>query len=64
MAARIERITFTGSQGDDLAARLDLPAGPPIAFAVFAHCFTCGKDILAASRIATALTDATSPDWE
>jgi uncharacterized OsmC-like protein/alpha/beta superfamily hydrolase len=58
MAARIERIAFVGSQGDDLAARLDLPAGPPRAYAVFAHCFTCGKDILAASRIATALTDA------
>ena len=58
MAARIDRITFVGSQGDDLAARLDLPASPPRAFAVFAHCFTCGKDILAASRIATAMTDA------
>ncbi|RLE23006.1 MAG: osmotically inducible protein C, partial [Actinobacteria bacterium] len=57
MAARIERITFVGSQGDDLAARLDLPAGPPRAYAVFAHCFTCGKDILAASRIANALTE-------
>ncbi len=58
MSARIERITFPGSQGDDLAARLDLPAGPPIAFALFAHCFTCGKDVKAASRIATALTDS------
>jgi putative redox protein len=58
MGARIERITFTGSQGAELAARLDLPAGPPKAFALFAHCFTCGKDIHAASRIANALTDA------
>lgn len=57
MGARIERITFPGSQGDELAARLDLPAGPPRAFALFAHCFTCGKDIRAASRIANALTD-------
>jgi putative redox protein len=57
MAARIERITFPGSQGTQLAARLDLPAGPPRAFALFAHCFTCGKDIAAASRIANALTD-------
>ena len=40
-----------------MAARLDLPAGPPRAFALFAHCFTCGKDIHAASRIANALTD-------
>ena len=58
MSARIERITFPGSQGDDLAARLDLPAGPPVAFALFAHCFTCGKDVKAASRIAMALTDS------
>jgi len=58
MSARIERITFPGSQGDDLAARLDLPAGPPVAFALFAHCFTCGKDVKAASRIARALTDS------
>lgn len=58
MSARIERITFPGSQDAELAARLDLPAGPPRAFALFAHCFTCGKDIKAASRIATALTDA------
>ena len=58
MAARIERITFPGSHGDDLAARLDLPAGPPKAFALFAHCFTCSKDIAAESRIANSLTDA------
>jgi uncharacterized OsmC-like protein/alpha/beta superfamily hydrolase len=57
MAARIERVTFRGSRGADLSARLDLPAGPPRAFALFAHCFTCSKDIAAASRIANALTD-------
>jgi putative redox protein len=57
MTARIERVTFPGSQGADLAARLDLPAGPARAFALFAHCFTCSKDIAAASRIANALTD-------
>ncbi len=57
MTARIERVTFPGSQGTELAARLDLPAGPARAFALFAHCFTCSKDIAAASRIANALTD-------
>ena len=57
MTARLERITFPGSQGDELAARLDFPAGPPKAFALFAHCFTCSKDIAAASRIANALTE-------
>jgi alpha/beta superfamily hydrolase len=57
MASRMTRITFPGSQGDELAARLDLPAGPPIAYAVFAHCFTCSKDLRAASRLAAVLTD-------
>ncbi len=49
------RIEFTGASGSKLAARLDLPAEPR-AFALFAHCFTCGKDIFAAARIAEGLT--------
>ncbi len=55
MAARIQRITFPGSLGETLAARLDLPAGPARATALFAHCFTCSKDITAARRIAGEL---------
>lgn len=47
--------TFTGSLGDELVGRLELPVGPPRAFALFAHCFTCGKDIAAASRISSGL---------
>lgn len=39
----------------DLAARLDLPDGPVLATALFAHCFTCSKDIAAARRIAGRL---------
>jgi len=50
-----ERITFTGHSGETLSARLDLPEGPHLATAVFAHCFTCGKDIPAARRIAGRL---------
>jgi len=50
-----ERFTFPGHAGHDLAARLDLPDGPHLATALFAHCFTCGKDILAARRIAARL---------
>lgn len=50
-----ERITFTGHDGSDLAARLDLPDGPHLATALFAHCFTCSKDIPAARRIASRL---------
>lgn len=50
-----ERITFPGHDGNQLAARLDLPDGPVLATALFAHCFTCSKDIPAARRIAARL---------
>jgi uncharacterized OsmC-like protein/pimeloyl-ACP methyl ester carboxylesterase len=51
------RATFKGSAGE-LSARLDLPVGPVRAFALFAHCFTCTKDIFAARRIASSLAAA------
>jgi putative redox protein len=50
-----ERFQFPGAEGQQLAASLDLPEGQPVAYALFAHCFTCGKDVLAAKRIAVAL---------
>jgi len=50
-----ERFQFTGAGGQQLAAALELPEREPIAYALFAHCFTCGKDVLAARRIAVAL---------
>jgi putative redox protein len=50
-----ERFQFLGSEGHQLAAALDLPEGEPAAYALFAHCFTCGKDVLAARRIALGL---------
>jgi uncharacterized OsmC-like protein/alpha-beta hydrolase superfamily lysophospholipase len=50
-----ERFQFTSSEGHQLAASLDLPEREPLAYALFAHCFTCGKDVLAAKRIAVAL---------
>lgn len=49
------KIEFPGASGAMLAARLDMPPEPR-AFALFAHCFTCGKDIFAAARIAEGLT--------
>lgn len=49
------KITFPGAGGHDLAARLEMPEGPPTAYALFAHCFTCGKDSRAAVQIARAL---------
>ena len=54
---RSEKVTFPGSSGTPLAGQLDLPDADPQAFALFAHCFTCSKDVLAASRIARALTE-------
>lgn len=50
-----ERFQFTGEGGHQLSAALELPDGEPGAFALFAHCFTCGKDTLAAKRISVAL---------
>ena len=52
---RSERFNFPNGKGEQLAATLDLPLGKPTAFALFAHCFTCGKDNLAAKRIAERL---------
>ncbi len=57
MAVLSSKVTFPGSQGGELAARLDEPAGDVRAYAVFAHCFTCSKDIFAAARIAGALAE-------
>lgn len=56
MTTRSEKVEFAGATGEMLAARLDLPAGEPVAYALFAHCFTCSKDLFAVSRIAQALT--------
>ncbi len=51
-----ERISFPNSRGEVLSARLDLPEDEqPIAYALFAHCFTCTKSIKAAVHIAAAL---------
>ena len=52
-----DKATFPGAHGALLAARLDAPDGPPRACALFAHCFTCSKDIFAAGRIAQALVE-------
>jgi alpha/beta superfamily hydrolase len=49
------KVVFTGLLGEVLAARLEMPETDPLAFAIFAHCFTCGKDSLAAVRLSRAL---------
>ena len=50
-------VTFPNNRGETLAGILSMPAAPPRAFALFAHCFTCSKDIRAAGNIARALND-------
>ena len=55
--ASSEKVTFKGANGDQLDARLELPAGPPRAYAIFAHCFTCGKSSRAAATITRALAE-------
>ncbi len=53
-----EKLNFKGHSGDALAARFDTPNGPILATAIFAHCFTCSKDILAAKRISQRLASS------
>ncbi|MDQ2095177.1 bifunctional alpha/beta hydrolase/OsmC family protein [Rhodalgimonas zhirmunskyi] len=48
-------VTFPGHDGHTLSASLTRPDGPQQATALFAHCFTCSKDIPAARRIAARL---------
>lgn len=55
--AHSEKIEFDGASGHRLAARLEHPSGPALGWAVFAHCFSCSKDVFAAQRISRRLTD-------
>jgi uncharacterized OsmC-like protein/fermentation-respiration switch protein FrsA (DUF1100 family) len=57
MALSSRPVAFPGAFGTTLAARLDAPAGAPLACAVFAHCFTCSKESKAAATISTALVE-------
>ena len=51
-----ERFDFPNASGQQLAGLIDMPMGEPRAYALFAHCFTCGKDVHAAARLAGGLT--------
>jgi putative redox protein len=57
MSNAAAKITFNGADGQSLDARLDRPQGEIRAYALFAHCFTCGKNALAAARISKALAE-------
>jgi putative redox protein len=52
-----DRVSFPGASGGALAARIERPAGEPVAWALFAHCFTCSKDLRAAREITRTLAD-------
>ena len=54
---KFKKLEFPNDSGQKLSARIDLPEdGQPAAYALFAHCFTCSKNIKAASHISRALT--------
>lgn len=53
---RHERVTFANGRGDLLAGRIDYPlTGDPIGYALYAHCFTCSKNLRAIGRITETL---------
>lgn len=52
-----KKVEFTGSTGESLSAKIDLPDGDTKACALFAHCFTCSKDLKAVGNITKALAD-------
>lgn len=54
---RRHKVAFPNARGERLAGILETPAGAPLGFALFAPCFTCGKDVLAASRVCRRLAD-------
>lgn len=52
-----QKLEFLNSKGEKLSAKLELPADrKPIAYALFAHCFTCSKNLNAVKNISDALT--------
>jgi putative redox protein len=56
---QFKNLEFTNESGQKLSARLDLPLdGKPVAYALFAHCFTCSKNLKAIAYISRALTRA------
>ncbi len=54
---QFRKLTFENREGKKLAARLDLPLDEkPVAYALFAHCFACGKNLNAVVNISRSLT--------
>jgi len=57
MAPNTEKVEFPGALAARLNARLDSPVAPPVAYALFAHCFTCSKETRAATYLSAALAE-------
>jgi len=55
MSTKRLKLEFQGSDNLTIAGLLETSDTEPLAYVLFAHCFTCGKDVVAASRIARAL---------
>ncbi len=58
MAFQTEKVSFKNQEGHTLDARLELPEKDVRSYAIFVHCFTCSKNVHAASRISRALTES------
>jgi putative redox protein len=55
----IQKVSFTNKENEELAGRLELPLEQePHNFAIFAHCFTCSKNLTAVKNVGRALTKA------
>ena len=56
---RSQSLNFTNAEGEQLSAQLALPADrKPRACALFAHCFSCNKNLTAIHNISRSLTSA------
>ncbi len=52
-----EKVKFLGALGANLSGVCDRPVGEVRAYALFAHCFTCSKDLKAVTRLSEELTE-------
>ncbi|MEO1660932.1 MAG: alpha/beta fold hydrolase [Pseudomonadota bacterium] len=52
-----QRVEFSNANGDTLSGVVETPEMDPRGWAIFAHCFTCSKKSLAASRVARGLAE-------
>ena len=57
MPRKSDRVKFPSAQGIPLVGRLERPPGQARAYALFAHCFTCSKDLKAVGWLSRALVD-------